>query len=206
MELKSVRRILPFGLALSATLLLPTITQAHPGHGVEHSALLSGFIHPLGGFDHLLAMVAVGLWSVQLGGMARWALPAAFVGTMLLGWAGGVSGLPLIGVELGIIASTLILGGLVLAARRLHLGWGLGLVALLALFHGYAHGVEMPTAAVAAEYGVGFVLATALLHSAGVAFATIADRWLMQPQSIRWAGGAIVLGGSYVLIQAMTGG
>lgn len=144
---------------------------AHPGH--ESASFLSGFNHPLGGLDHLLAMLAVGLYAAQQAGRARWSLPAGFVLAMLLGAALGASGIRLPAVEAGIAASVLVLGLLLAFAVRLPLAASLPLVALFALFHGHAHHAEMGAASLL-TYAIGFALATALLHAVGFMLA----RWM----------------------------
>lgn len=154
-------------LLIAAGLALPGLALAHPGH--EHaSGLLSGLVHPLFGLDHLLAMLAVGLWGAQLGGRARWALPVLFVGVMLLGGCLGLAGLALPGVEHGIVASVVVLGLALLWARQIPLAYSSLLVAAFALFHGHAHGTEMPGEASAGLYALGFAVATAALHLAGL--------------------------------------
>ena len=152
----------------AAALLLPATAFAHPGHA-EPAGFLAGLLHPVGGPDHLLAMVAVGLWAGLLGGAARLALPGALLGAMLAGFGLGAAGLVLPGVEAGILASVVALSGLALLALRVPLPAAAGLVALAGLFHGHAHGTEM--AGDAPAYAAGFLLATAALHAAGLAAA-----------------------------------
>ena len=136
--------------------------------GLEHAvSFASGFKHPWTGLDHMLAMVAVGLWAGLNGGRALWAWPAAFVGVMVAGGALGIAGIPVPMVEPGILASVIVLGLLVLAAARLPVALGAALVAVFALLHGHAHGAELPAQAAAATYAAGFALATALLHAPG---------------------------------------
>lgn len=142
---------------------------AHTGHGLD--GLAAGFLHPLHGVDHLLAMVAVGAWAAQQGGRAVWALPAAFVGVMAAGGLLGSSGLALAGAESVILASVLVLGAVVAAAAKLPLRVAAPVVGAFALFHGVAHGAELPEAANAPAYAAGFAAATALLHAAGIALA-----------------------------------
>jgi urease accessory protein len=157
-------RTLPAGLTL---LLLPGLALAHPGH-VE-SGLIAGLAHPLGGIDHLLAMLAVGLWAAQQSGAARWALPLTFLGSMLLGalLAYGGAYLPL--TESAIAGSVMAFSLLVLIAARLPMLAALGLTAAFALFHGVAHGQELPASSVALGFAGGFLLATAGLHALGFA-------------------------------------
>jgi urease accessory protein len=156
-------------------LTLPALAHAHPGHDGDHELTWDfngGFLHPLTGWDHLLAMIAVGVWAAQLGGRARWLVPSAFVVAMSLGAALAQNGLALPAVEHGIAASLLVLGLLIASAVRLPVAAGVALTALFALFHGSAHGVEMSANSSAASYTVGFAVATALLHSAGFALAS----------------------------------
>jgi urease accessory protein len=142
--------------------------------GLEHAAsFATGFVHPWTGADHLLAMVAVGLWAGLVGGRARWAWPAAFVGVTILGGIAGVAGLPLPIVEPGILASVITLGILVLAALRLPVWAGALLVASFALLHGHAHGAEVPAEGAAASYFAGFALATTGLHALGLGIAHV---------------------------------
>ena len=148
-------------------LLLPGLALAHDGHG--HNGLLAGLAHPLFGLDHLLAMLAVGLWAAQQQGSARLLLPLTFVGGMLLGGLLGFAGLKLSGLENGIAGSVLALGLLVALAARPPLGLALPLTAVFALAHGIAHGLELPALDSAATYALGFMLATAALHGAGYA-------------------------------------
>jgi urease accessory protein len=182
---------IPVPITLAA-LLLPTLAQAHPGHGA--TGFSSGLTHPLLGWDHLLAMVAVGLWASQLDGRARWAVPAAFVGAMTLGGMLGVSGVSLPLAEFGIILSVLTLGVLIAASIRLPSAASATLVGVFALCHGFAHGAEMPLGASVTGYAFGFVVTTAGLHLAGLA----AGLGLQQAAHAPWqrlTGAAICLGG-----------
>lgn len=145
----------------------PGLAHAHAGHEAING-LLSGLAHPLLGLDHLLAMLAVGLWGAQLGGRARWLLPALFVAVMLGGGALAMLGLAVPAVELGIVASVVMLGVLLLWARQLPMAVSSVLVSLFALLHGVAHGAEMPLETSAMTYALGFALATASLHMIGL--------------------------------------
>ena len=163
--------------------------------GAEHAAsFASGFAHPWTGPDHLLAMVAVGLWAGLLGGRALWAWPGAFVAVMVGGGLIGVAGVGLPMVEPGILASVIVLGLLVLMAARLPVWAGAALVALFAVLHGHAHGAELPAGGAAASYFVGFALATAALHALGlgVAYAASGDRARL---IVRGAGAAVAAAG-----------
>ena len=153
----------------------PRMALAHTG--LEHAtSFSSGFLHPLTGPDHALAMVAVGLWAGVNGGRAVWAWPVAFVGVMLVGGALGMTGVALPLVEPGILASVIVLGLLVLTAARVPVAVGALLVGVFAVLHGYAHGAELPAAAAAISYSAGFALATALLHAAGLGIAFLSAR------------------------------
>jgi urease accessory protein len=143
--------------------------------GAEHAlSFASGFAHPFTGLDHMLAMVAVGLWAGLNGGRALWVWPAAFVGVMLAGGALGMAGIGLPMVEAGILASVVVLGLLVLAAAQLPTAAGAALVAIFALLHGHAHGAELPGDAAAVTYAAGFAIATAVLHAIGIGVAHLA--------------------------------
>lgn len=186
------------GWLLPALLLLPLSALAHTGAGPV-SGWLAGFSHPIGGLDHLLAMLAVGLWAGQLGGRARWVVPATFVGVMLLGGLLGMSGLPLPLVEGGILLSLLVLGGLIALAAKAPLSIGVLVVGVFALFHGHAHGTEMAPALGGLAYSAGFALATALLHLAGIAIAQGARR-LDAGLVTRLAGGAVAASGVFLAV------
>lgn len=168
--------------------------EAHT-FGAEGAGWWNGVVHPLIGPDHLLAMVAVGIWAVQLGGTAIWRLPLAFVGMMSLAAVAAAYGPVLPFLETGIALSVLILGGLVLYAARLPVGLDLLAIASLAVFHGYAHGLEMPEADSALLYGLGFVFSTVLLHLLGIVLALGARR---VPGLARLGGLSIALAGVYL--------
>ncbi|MCC0040315.1 MAG: HupE/UreJ family protein [Brucellaceae bacterium] len=148
--------------ALAAT---PAFAHVNPA---EHGSFAAGFSHPLTGADHMLAMVAVGLWAALLGGRALWQVPAAFVCAMLAGFGAGIAGLPLPFVEPMILASVIIIGLVAATASRLPAAPAMAMVGFFAFFHGHAHGGEIGTAGVA-SFAAGFVIATALLHWLGVA-------------------------------------
>ncbi|TPN02831.1 HupE/UreJ family protein [Mesorhizobium sp. B2-1-5] len=155
--------------ALSATLLMAAAmpAYAHVGAGTT-SSFAAGFMHPLSGLDHMTVMVAVGLWAAQKGGKAMSAWPAAFVGVMLAGGALGMLHVPLPFVEPGILASVVALGLFVALAVDLPVTAGVAIIGVFALFHGHAHGTEVPENAAGLEYMAGFAVATALLHAAGL--------------------------------------
>lgn len=154
-------------LATASVWLLsgPGFAWAHPGHG---GGFQDGWQHPLTGVDHLLAMIAVGLLAVRVGGRGTWLIPAAFLAAMILGgWAAHL-GLVVPGVEAGIVASVLVLGGMVVAAGVAPTGIAASIVAAFAFLHGHAHGTEMAAGGSLASYAAGFLLATAILHLAGI--------------------------------------
>jgi urease accessory protein len=165
---------------------------AHPGHA---DGAMAGLMHPLTGADHILAILAVGLWGAQLGGRAQWILPASFVCLLAAGGALGMSGIALPMVEAGILASVLLLGLLIGFAVKLKTLAAALLVGGFAVFHGYAHGTEMPAMSNAWLYGVGFVAASAALHGLGLALGRS-----IRPQSnwLRTSGGAISLAGTWL--------
>jgi urease accessory protein len=186
--------------AIAITLWIPHIASAHTGVG-DATGFWHGLEHPIGGLDHMLAMVAVGLWAAQMGGKALWMVPGAFLTAMIASSVMGHFGLPLPGVEQGILASDFILGLLLLFAARLPLALSAGIVGLLAIFHGYAHGAEMPETASGLAYGFGFIVSTTLLHLAGIGMGLSIDRYQPKLQQLlfRIGGGAMICGTVYVL-------
>jgi urease accessory protein len=152
------------GAALS---LISSPAFAHTGHGTA-SGLVHGFMHPVAGIDHVLAMVLVGVLAVQLGGRALYALPASFVGLMGVGGALGMAGIGIPFVEAGIALSVVVLGLAVTLRVKAPVSVAIAVTAVFAIFHGHAHGAEMPTDTSGLAYGAGFILATALLHAAGI--------------------------------------
>jgi urease accessory protein len=183
-------------LALSGlALLIATPAFAHTGHG-DVSGFSHGFTHPIGGLDHVLAMVAVGLFASTLGGRALWAVPAAFVGMMLVGGALGMTGIDIPAVELGITLSIIVIGAAAALGRSWPVPAAMALVGAFALFHGHAHGVEMPAESGAFGFAAGFALATALLHAMGLALGLVVRR----PQIVRLAGAATAVCGLTLLV------
>ena len=185
LRLDTVRRFLPAFLLLC----FPSLASAHPQTG-GIGGFVSGFLHPLTGLDHIVAMVAVGLWGAFLGAPAMWLLPVIFPMVMAFGGALGILGVPLPGTETGIALSGVLLGLAVASAARPPL-WVAGtLVGVFAVFHGHAHGAELPHAANAFTYAVGFVLATGLLHLTGIAFGLL-TRYPWGSLLVRTGGGVI---------------
>lgn len=180
-----------FSLLLAALLLAPTLAQAHTGVG-DTNGFAHGFGHPLTGLDHLLAMIAVGLWAAQIGGRALWAVPLSFVSVMAVGGVLGIAGVPVPFVEQGIATSVLLLGLMIAFAVRMPLGFSVPLVALFAICHGHAHGAEMPASASGLAYAVGFMIATAFLHCIGIGLGILIQRYTAAPV-LRLAGAAIAV-------------
>ena len=188
-------------LALLAAFALATpLAQAHEGAGLA-GGFMSGFAHPLLGWDHVVAMLAVGLWGAFLGAPALWLLPVVFPLVMAAGGALGVLGVPLPAVEIGIAASAIALGGVVAGALRPPLWVAALLVALFAIFHGHAHGTELPQAASPLAYSLGFVVATGLLHLTGIALGLL-TRWPAGRIAVRGMGAGIALLGVLFLTRA----
>lgn len=194
-----VKKIGWLGMGAFSLVAVPSVAQAHFGGGAVHD-LLHGIEHPLVGLDHILAMLAVGIFAAQRGGRATWLIPTSFVLVMTIGCAMGVAGLALPYVEHGIVLSLVVLGVLIAAAARLPLVASMALVGVFALLHGHAHGTELPATAVAVSYTLGFILATAGLHAAGIVFA-LSMRRFQASQLLRAAGGAIAVCGIYLGLQ-----
>ncbi|WP_455270765.1 HupE/UreJ family protein [Rhizobium herbae] len=159
-----MKRRLLLAAASFAASTVPAFAHLDPA---EHGSLMAGFTHPLSGLDHILVMIAVGLWAAQIGGRALWVVPSAFVGTMAFGFALAMAGIHLPFVEPAILASVVALGLLVAMAVRMETVACAAVVGVFALFHGYAHGGELGGAG-ALPFSTGFVIATALLHIAGI--------------------------------------
>jgi urease accessory protein len=187
-----------------AFLSLTAAASAHTGHGDVHG-FVHGFKHPVGGLDHVLATVAVGLYAALLGGRALWLVPASFVGVMAIGGALGIAGIGVPFVEIGIALSIVVLGLAVALRLSIPTLAAMALVAFFAIFHGHAHGAEMPQDASGYSYAAGFMLATALLHAAGVAIGLIAGRLtaLGGSRLTQAAGGAMALAGVVILVRAI---
>jgi urease accessory protein len=156
-------------LLAAALVLVPSLALAHPGLPGHPHDVATGFLHPLGGIDHVLAMVTVGLLAAQLGGRALWLVPASFVAAMAAAGLAGMAGVGLPMTEIGIAASVVVLGGTVALRLAMPVAAAMALVGFFAIFHGYAHGLETPETASGLLYGLGFVSATALLHGLGIA-------------------------------------
>lgn len=181
--------------------LMPAVAWAHV-EGGGAGGFATGLLHPVSGLDHVLAMIAVGLWGAQLGMPAIWILPVAFPLVMAFGGFLGLVGIPLPGVEVGIAASAIVLGAMVLAAARPPLWVAFILVSFFALFHGHAHGTELPAGQSGLLYSVGFVIATGLLHACGIAIGLV-KHWQPGAVVLRTLGAAVAAGGVWFLTGAM---
>lgn len=190
--------MMPALLALALLALLPDAALAHTGHAAA-GGLASGFLHPLGGLDHVLAMVAVGLLAWTLGGLALWLVPLAFVTAMAVGGMLGMAGATLPLVELGIGLSVVAIGGLVALGLRLPTALAMGIAAVFAVFHGHAHGTEMGPTGSALGYGLGFVAATALLQATGILAGLGLGRLTAAGRLTRASGAAIAALGVLIL-------
>ncbi len=186
---------------VAAFILAPALAQAHAQAG-EASGFLTGFLHPLSGFDHIIAMVAVGLWGAQLGAPAIWMLPVTFPMVMAFGGFLSLIGAPIPGVEIGIALSGVLLGAAVMIEHRPPLFIAAALVAIFAIFHGHAHGAELPPGDSGLTYSIGFVIATGLLHACGIGVGAI-HRWSYGRLALRAVGGLISAGGVFFLSQAL---
>ena len=187
--------------ALGIAAVVSTPALAHTGLDMT-SGLAAGIGHPVGGLDHVLAMIAVGILAAQMSSQSEkrhvlWTVPATFVGLMALGGVLGMVGVAVPFVEQGIVGSVIILGAVIAWGRLLPQSVAMGLVGILAVFHGHAHGTEMPMSASGLQYALGFMSATAVLHALGVSLTWIVQQQLMRWQglTVRVGGGAIALGG-----------
>ncbi|MFQ5625148.1 MAG: HupE/UreJ family protein [Methyloligellaceae bacterium] len=189
---------------ISRLLLCAAILALTPALGIAHESprgldgVASGFLHPVQGFDHLLAMLAVGIWGAQMGWRAIWTLPVVFPLIMAIGGVLGVTGVTLPQTELAIALSELVLGLAILCAWRAPVAAAAAIAGGFAIFHGHAHGLELPEAANPAAYGFGFIAATGLIHVAGIGFGLIAMK-SVQGWVARCSGGVIALAGLYFL-------
>jgi urease accessory protein len=180
----------------------PGVLSAHEGGST--AGLLSGLIHPISGLDHVLAMVAVGIWGAQLGQPAIWMLPVTFPMVMAFGGMIGLLGFPLPGVEVGIGLSALLLGLAVAFERHFGLAFAASLVGFFAVFHGHAHGAELPEGQSGLLYSIGFVTSTGTLHAVGIALGLI-HRWDAGRVALRVAGAGIALAGAWFIFSAVRG-
>ena len=188
-------------LLLLAFCLVPSFSFAHPI--IKEGGFSAGLAHPALGFDHFLAMLSVGLLSVQLGGRAIWTVPATFVFFVLIGGVMGMHDIPLFTVEAGIATSVLVLGLAIAADRRIPVLIAMVGVAVFGLFHGHAHGTEMPGFVHPAAYASGFVLGTALIHLLGVGLGLVATRHRVGTLTLRFCGALVAILGVNFLVTAI---
>lgn len=187
-------------IALAILVLSPSLAFAHTGIG--HTAgFFHGFEHPIGGLDHILAMVAVGVFAYVLGGRALWLVPLAFVGMMIVGFILGAAQIDMPFVELGIALSSVVIGAAAAWGRPMPVAAAMALVGVFAVFHGHAHGAEMPADSSGIAYAAGFAISTALLHLAGIAAAFGIARLIGRHGKLaaQIAGGAFAVGGVGIL-------
>lgn len=196
-----VRHVSKLFLSLVFSSLFISVAEAHTGVG-STSGFVHGFSHPFSGIDHILAMVAVGIFAARLGGRALWLVPTSFVAMMAVGGLLGISGIQLPLVELGIAMSVIVLCALVALQTSMPTSVAMGLVGFFALFHGHAHGAEMPVDASGLNYAVGFMLATAILHVGGIAIGLALGRVASQ-RFVQIGGGAMALAGVGILAGAL---
>jgi len=189
------------GLVGASLLLSASVAEAHVGTGGA-SGFAAGFFHPITGLDHVVAMIAVGLWGAQLGKPAIWMLPITFPLVMAFGGFLGLLGLPMPGVEIGIALSGVLLGATVLTETRPPLFAAATLVGVFAIFHGYAHGAELPLGQNALLFSLGFVIATGLLHAVGIVIGLL-YQWPWGKITVRAAGGAVGAVGAFFLWNAL---
>jgi urease accessory protein len=189
-------------MVVAATLMMCASALAHVGDGAA-GGFLSGFGHPFSGWDHILAMVAVGLWGAQLGPPAIWLLPITFPLMMAFGGFLGLIGAPLPGVEIGIAGSAVVLGVAVALEAQPPVWVCMAVVGVFALFHGHAHGTELEPGADALAYSLGFVVATGLLHAIGIAIG-IVRRWKLGEWGVQGMGVAVSIAGLVLLMGAVT--
>jgi len=180
-------------LLLAVLFLRVAHLEAHVQQG-QAAGFLTGLRHPVSGLDHVLAMIAVGLWGAQLGAPAVWVLPVTFPMVMAFGGFLGLVGIPVPGVEVGIAASAILLGLVVAREARPPLVVAAVLVGFFAIFHGHAHGTELPAGQSGLMYSIGFVVATGCLHGVGIAIGVV-HRWPLGRVAMRLAGAAVTVAG-----------
>lgn len=190
-----------FAVLFIAAFLWPEAAFAHTDGGGA-LGFISGLRHPVSGLDHVLAMIAVGLWGAQLGAPAVWLLPVTFPMTMAVGGMLGLMGVHIPGVEIAIAGSAIVLGLMVASEARPHPAIAGALVAIFAIFHGHAHGVELPKGADGLGYSIGFVVSTGTLHAAGITIGLL-HRSLPGRRLLRVLGAGIILAGGFFLRNAL---
>ena len=191
--------------ALAGFLMAMLWAQAAFAHAQTGEAVgfLTGFRHPISGLDHVLAMVAVGLWGAQLGAPAIWLLPVSFPMVMAVGGMLGLMGVHLPGIEYGIAASAILLGAAVMFEARPPVAVAATLVGFFAIFHGHAHGTELPPNQSVLLYSMGFVIATGCLHAVGIGIGAV-HRWAWGEKVVRLAGSLVAMGGVFFMWKAFS--
>jgi urease accessory protein len=193
----------PAEVVLALLLLLAAVpASAHEQSG-QAAGFLTGLKHPVSGLDHVLAMISVGLWGAQLGTPAVWLLPVVFPMVMAFGGFLGLLGVPLPGTEVGIALSAILLGLMVALEARPPVWVAATLVGFFGIFHGYAHGTELPAGENALLYSVGFVMATGGLHGIGIGIG-VAHRWTAGRVALRIAGALVAIAGVFFLWGAVS--
>lgn len=182
-------------------LVWPLVAWAHVESG-QAGGFVSGLSHPVSGLDHVLAMIAVGLWGAQLGSPAMWLLPVAFPMMMAFGGMLGLIGIPVPGIEVGIAVSGIVLGALILGETKMPIIGALLVVGFFAIFHGHAHGTELEAGQNAMLYSLGFVICTGTLHAIGIAMGLV-HRWPFGRLVLRVAGSLVMAGGLFFLWSAL---
>ena len=193
-----------FKAAIVFLLLAPGFAFAHIGQGDVSGGFLAGLEHPISGLDHVVAMVAVGIWGAQLRAPAIWVLPVTFPLVMSFGGVLGGLGVPIPGIEIGIALSAIVLGLMVTFAARPPIWVAAVIVGVFAIFHGYAHGAELPESANAVSYAMGFVVATGSLHALGILIGVL-NKWSWGDRCLRVGGILIALCGGYFLVTHFLG-
>jgi urease accessory protein len=195
------RKTLALSIAVVAVLalILPSVAFAHPGHA-EAQDLAHGFLHPFTGLDHVLAMLAVGVFAAQLGGRALWLVPGTFIAVMAAAGIAGMMGVAIPYVETGIALSVVVLGAAIAFAIRVPVAIAMTIVGFFAIFHGHAHGSEMLETGSGLLFGLGFVAATAVLHAIGIAAGILIGRAAGGHQIAQLAGGAAAVVGAVLLV------
>ncbi len=196
-----MKRRVAAGLGILFAWLWPAIAWAHVEQG-RAGGLLAGLRHPVSGLDHVLAMISVGLWGAQLGAPAIWLLPVTFPMVMAFGGMLGLAGVALPGVEAAIAVSGIALGLAVLTEWRPPLWLAALIVGFFAVFHGHAHGAELPPGADGILYSVGFVVATGTLHATGIGIGVV-HRWAWGRVALRATGAAVACAGAWFLWRAI---
>ncbi|HEY6386274.1 MAG TPA: HupE/UreJ family protein [Candidatus Acidoferrum sp.] len=196
-----MRSLAPGFAMFALAMLCAQPALAHPQKGAA-VGFVTGFLHPISGLDHVLAMVAVGLWGAQLGAPAIWLLPVAFPMVMAIGGMLGLMGMHIPWTEYGIAASAILLGCAVMFELRPPIALAAALIGLFAICHGYAHGTELPPNQSALLYSMGFVVATGCLHGVGIGIGTV-YRWTWGQRLVRTAGAAVAAGGFFFMWQAI---